>query len=144
MLSRLTGEPVCDGCLMGRAGLHIHTAPHGDICENGHATHEECTEACSCVGSGKSRLEIAEKEAPLVTLARNVIEHHFDNDCDGMPGDDLQEALIALRLVYHPVMPVPGCENCEEYGPEHCWHPVPIALRPAEEKKEGNDVLPGM
>jgi hypothetical protein len=36
---------------------------HGDLCENGHATHEECTDACSCVGSGRSRLEIAEARA---------------------------------------------------------------------------------
>jgi hypothetical protein len=30
---------------------------HGDLCENGHAAHKDCTEACACVGSGKSTAE---------------------------------------------------------------------------------------
>src|ERR1017187_9603380 len=32
----------------------------GDACENGHHKHEDCTEACSCIGAGKSRIEKAE------------------------------------------------------------------------------------
>ena len=49
------------------ASLKIQLAElHGDLCENECATHEECTDACSCVGSGKSKLEIAEARAEKV------------------------------------------------------------------------------
>lgn len=34
-----------------------------DSCENGHKSHADCTEACNCVGSGKSRIEVAEAKA---------------------------------------------------------------------------------
>ena len=34
-----------------------------DRCENGHHSHDDCTEACSCVGAGKSRIEQAEDRA---------------------------------------------------------------------------------
>jgi hypothetical protein len=105
---------------------------HGDLCENGHVTHEECTDACSCVGSGKSRLEVAEAERPLVTFARDVIDEFFhDGTCGDIDGGWLQDRLIDLKLVAHPAAPVEGCNCCEE-DPGECWHPVPIALRAVE------------
>jgi hypothetical protein len=30
---------------------------HGTCCENSHVEHADCTDACSCVGSGKSAVE---------------------------------------------------------------------------------------
>jgi hypothetical protein len=48
---------------------------HGEVCENGCATHEECTDACSCVGSGRSRLEVAEAE--LEALRDQVEQFHI-------------------------------------------------------------------
>lgn len=79
---------------------------HCDLCENGHATHEECTEACSCVGSGKSRIEIAEARAEELEGALGalgVIGHGYcfcskDRDPDKVSHEpECRDARAALR-----------------------------------------------
>lgn len=69
---------------------------HGDICENGHTDHAQCTEACACVGSGKSRLErlMAENDA-----LKEQIE-----TMQALVGAPLPEAPTGTATSYPPII----------------------------------------
>jgi beta-glucosidase-like glycosyl hydrolase len=72
---------------------------HDDICENGHATHEECGRYCSCVGSGKSRVEIAEARAEKAEGELRCIDAYLGNRpiFDGLP-NRTAKILLALAV----------------------------------------------
>lgn len=103
---------------------------HGDACENGHATHEECSGQCSCVGSGKSRVEIAEGrvetlEAELAE-ARTELARVDDALSRRDALEDIPDRVVKILLLIRLAKKLdPGGS-------------VFASLRPAGEKGEGN------
>lgn len=53
------------------------------FCENGHHTHDDCTEKCSCAGQGKSQIEEAKaRAASLEAALREIAETSERHDTE--------------------------------------------------------------
>ncbi len=117
--------PVCLRAALAALRARVEDF-EADRCENGHHTHAECTEACSCVGQGKSELEDAEARAEKMDAALETIRigHYACNtangcgaqsiaiDADGK-GDEMSERLEPRG------MPCPFCGSPAVIQP---WH----------------------
>lgn len=75
---------------------------HDDTCENEHAKHEDCTEACSCVGSGKSAVE---------RVQHRVWELEEQLEAERRAHAETQKALVELSSIapcatFDPIQPL--------------------------------------
>jgi hypothetical protein len=133
----VSSNDLCQGCKYPSRceALERQLAEvHSDVCENGHTNHAHCTDACACVGSGRSNLERLQAEVErlrgdmsqiMLDLTAAFPLSTFDPVCvvagvsQAIAGNLLATAALTIERAAHAATKAAFAEFVDWHGAVH-------------------------